>query len=240
MKLHTSFQELGEKALQTYPKLHTGRLQAEIDRISYLTDDVRQLIGKRVLDLGCGSVANTDRPWNPIKRWIQQFRDYHRYTQFHPWYCRILAEADVEAVGIDIGTNRGEKFEWHKKDLMKPEAALSVFPNESIDHANNYFLSVPRESRYAKVGTSPGIMRALSWNNRSGDTHEAMELDLPYEDWSVFFQERNLERMWAINDQIFNQVERVLKDNGVYTLAEFVYRKKKGKLKKEQTMKGFA
>lgn len=240
MSMHPSFQALGVKVLETYPKLHSGRLRAELDRISYLATDTRQLIGKRILDLGCGSVANTDRPWNPITRWIQQYKDPHRYVQFHPWYCRILEEAEAEAVGIDIGPNRGEKFESHKRDLLKPDIALRDLPDESIEHANNYFLSVPRESNHAQSGTSPGIMRALSWKNRSVDAKAAMDLNLPFGEWRQFFDKENLERMWAINDQIFAQVERVLKEGGVYTLAEFVYRKQKGKLKMERTMEGFA
>jgi hypothetical protein len=40
--------------------------------------------------------------------------------------------------------------------------------------------------------------------------------------------------MWAIDDGIFLQVQRLLKEGGVYTLAEFAYRKKKGVLVREK------
>jgi hypothetical protein len=118
-------------------------------------------------------------------------------------------------------------------DLSDPKA-LERFPDESFDHANNHFLTVPKNSIHARSGTSPSIWLYLVWKHRVDNHNLAKERGIPLKDFPKFCEGENWKRMWAINDGIFLQVQRLLKEGGVYTLAEFAYRKKKGVLVREK------
>ena len=137
------------------------------------------------------------------------------------------AGGGAQPVGIDIQTNAGERFESHEMDLSDPKA-LERFPDESFDHANNYFLTVPKNSMHARCGTSPSIWLSLGWKHKDDNYNLAKERGIPLKDLPEFYQRQNWKRMWAIDDGIFLRVQRLLKEGGVYTLAEFAYRKKKG------------
>jgi len=234
MKLDPSYQALASDFLTTYRStLHEDRLEAQLIRIQHISANVASLANKRVLDLGCGSAKNKDSHWNPIGRlWLRWIKP-KEFARFQPWYCRILQEAGAQPVGIDIRTNAGERFESHAMDLSDPKA-LERFPDESFDHANNYFLTVPKNSMHARCGTSPSIWLSLGWKHKDDNYNLAKERGIPLKDLPEFYQRQNWKRMWAIDDGIFLQVQRLLKEGGVYTLAEFAYRKKKGVLVREK------
>lgn len=233
MKLNSSYRELGGKVLKQYPNLNEDRLAAELRRMQAIISNARELVDKRIMDLGCGSEKNTDRVRNPIRRIKNHFQDPYANMRYHPWYCRILKIAGADPVGIDIASNAKEPFESHEIDLTQRDV-LNQFPKESIDFANNYFLSVPRESASAQTGTSPGIYLSLALQNRKNDMQAAQDAQLPFAEWREFFRERNMKRMQEINEQIFRQIEELLQEGGAYTLAEFVYRKHNGELRKEK------
>ena len=234
MKLDPSYQALASDFLATHRStLREERLEAELIRIQHISANVASLANKRVLDLGCGSAKNMDSHWNPIGRLWQRWIRPKEFARFQPWYCRILQEAGAQPVGIDIRRNAGERFESHSMDLSDP-TALERFPDESFDHANNYFLTVPKNSMHARSGTSPSIWLSLAWKHRFDNYNQAKERGIPLEDIPKFYERQNWKRMWAINDGIFLQVQRLLKEGGVYTLAEFAYRKKKGALVREK------
>ena len=234
MKLDPSYQALASDFLATHRStLHEDRLEVELIRIQHISANVASLANKRVLDLGCGSAKNKDSHWNPIGRLWQRWIKPKEFARFQPWYCRILQEAGAQPVGIDIRRNAGERFESHAMDLSDPKA-LERFPDESFDHANNYFLTVPKNSMHARSGTSPSIWLSLAWKHRFDNYNQAKERGIPLEDIPKFYERQNWKRMWAINDGIFLHVQRLLKEGGVYTLAEFAYRKKKGVLVREK------
>lgn len=237
MKIDSPHAELQERVASKYPLLTEARFAGEMQRIQYMAQSTRDLLGKRILDLGCGSNVTKDTFFGFAGRLIQRYIDPVGYARFQPWYCRILHEAGASAVGVDIASNAKETFESHQLDLMDP-TALDQFPDESFDGVNNYFLSVPRDSVHAKVGTSPAIMKALAWKHHREDLQDFQKKGIPLDQWSAEMRKRSFPRMHAINDQIFSQVQRLLKNGGTYTLAEFVYQKKKGSLKRTQKMEG--
>lgn len=237
MRIDESFSQLKERIEQKYPCLPEGRFESEILRIQYIATSTHELIGKRVLDVGCGSKKSADRRPSPLlRRWLQR-EDPAENARFQPWFARILHEVGADVTGVDIGSNKSEEFKSYAMDLINPNA-LDQFQDESFDIANNYIFTVPRESITAKAGTSPALYNRLAWNHWYEDVHDCKAKNLPASTWEMECMKRNWERVWSLNDQIFRQIERVLKEEGVYTLAEFVYRKKDGVLKKEGRMAG--
>lgn len=204
-----SYRPVAEKVMKKYPRLPPWRLIAELKRLIEISADSRQMINKRVLDLGCGSKENTDRHDWLTRLWYRLIRS-PELQRFDPWYPRIAHEAGAKVVGVDIATNATEEFESRILDLMNP-SSLECFESDSFDAANNYCFTVPPESDKARSGTSPAIMYKF---------------------------EMDFERAYELNRQIFQQVERLLKNGGTYTLAEFVYKKKKGRLKKDHVIEG--
>lgn len=82
------------------------------------------LKGKRILDIGCGSVNSVDRERNYESR------------SFEPWFCRLLKELGADPVGIDINPDIGqEEFENHRLNLITP-GELNIFPDKSFDGIN--------------------------------------------------------------------------------------------------------
>lgn len=92
--------------------------EAEIRR---LLGDLLQLGGKRILDIGSGSVTSPD----------QQGRMYE------PWFARIAHEVGADVTAIDIGDLKGEKFQGIQADLSSPHLVLSQFLNEEFDLVNS-------------------------------------------------------------------------------------------------------
>lgn len=236
IKMHSSYASLITAARLEYPDLTEERATAEVNRISVLSQDVRGLANKRVLDIGGGSETSTDR-YNFLIRLYQKYFDREAYSLFHPWYCRILKQAGACPEVLDVGDNSGEKFPSHQLDVTKPDAFVQ-FPDGSFDAVNNYKCTVPRNSKHAERGTSPGIYFAFARKHRSDDVRVMQEKDMPYSEWAAFMRKANCERVWALNDNVFHNVERILKHGGIYTLAEFVFRKRKGGLHKEKVLQG--
>lgn len=79
-----------------------------------------KLEGKRILDLGCGSIFSEDGISSGI---------------FEPWLCRALARAGAKPIGIDIeGFLEKEPFEGHGIDLMKT-GSLDFIAGGTVDLA---------------------------------------------------------------------------------------------------------
>ena len=234
-KLNRSYREIEERVISKYWGASEQCVRHELIRISQIEKDAQNLIGKRLLDLGCGSVRTKDK--GRIKRFIQSFSNPHEATRFDPWYCRVAHEAGAESVGVDLGSNIQEAFESYQLDLTNPDV-LDAFEDESFDGVNNYFLTVPRNSRFAHVGYSPKMYWDIGMQHRRDDWNYCNEQEIPFGERGEVYKQRNHERAWALNDQIREQVERILKEGGAYTLAEFVLRKTDGRLVKDKEMKG--
>lgn len=77
----------------------------------------RCLEGKRILDIGCGSKFTTDGAVPFVGK----------YRGFEPWLCRALHMCGAKAVGIDIKSNDGERFEHRCADLSEKGALEKLF-----------------------------------------------------------------------------------------------------------------
>ncbi len=99
-----------------------------------------EIMGKRILDLGCGA----NRSQKSIRyRFEDKIIEGQDGRDFEPWVCRVLHEMGAKAVGIDIGDLEQEEFEHHLIDLLEPNA-LSEFPDKSFDVINmNSFANSP-------------------------------------------------------------------------------------------------
>lgn len=88
------------------------------------------LRGKKILDLGCGSIFT--------RSFMENFEGYKGF--YEPWLCRFLKYAEAVPVGVDINDNLSETFENYKIDLTQ-EGCFSGFPDSSFDvaHAGSFF-----------------------------------------------------------------------------------------------------
>lgn len=110
------------------------------------------ILGKRILDLGCGSTGGS----------LDADAGYHGI--FAPWLARTLIELGANPVGIDFGNLQGEKFEGHTVDLLKPDS-LNFLGDSSIDivHSRALFTSPQlhelQNSRWGYVSQSDSASR---------------------------------------------------------------------------------
>lgn len=111
----------------------------------------RELKGKTILDLGCGS-NDFDIEGEGMRK--------HRGLE--PWLCRALLELGAIPIGIDIGDLSKENFEHYQLDLLKPNA-LSFFKDNSVDIANAHeLLSSPYLSRaYQGEGSAGEALKRI-------------------------------------------------------------------------------
>ena len=93
-------------------------LELDLTVIHKVFVDLASLQGKRILDLGCGSMPSETGG-----------------RQFEPWLCRALKELGANPVGIDVGQLDTEEFEHYQLDLSKI-GALNIFPDKSFDAVN--------------------------------------------------------------------------------------------------------
>lgn len=204
MGFNASFLHLQETFHAKYPKIRVDRLEMELKRIQVIASKAKDLVGKRVIDLGAGSMKNLDRDF--IAAIVRFLMGGGTQSPFQPWYSRILQHAGAHPVAIDIAPNDTEKFESHRLDLTDP-AALDVFEKNSFDAANNFGFTVPQHSAISWRGVPPSLLYNFGLSRA-----EVLELDA----------------------ELREKVRQLLKENGTYTLAEFVYRKKSGKLLQER------
>lgn len=101
---------------RTYEKKVGPNLSARLVPVSYLFPD--GFDGKKVLDLGCGSVDSLDSGF-----------------EFEPWLSRALHLYGIKVIGIDISPRIVEEwFENYCRDLMQGHS-LDMLPDHSIDVA---------------------------------------------------------------------------------------------------------
>ncbi|MBT4387492.1 hypothetical protein HOK68_01650 [Candidatus Woesearchaeota archaeon] len=88
--------------------------------------------GKKILDLGCGSVSSDFN--TSYDNYISACDDdlISKYT-FYPWICRGLFELGAHPIGIDYGSLTGEKFEHYDRVNLLLENSLSMIDDNSID-----------------------------------------------------------------------------------------------------------
>lgn len=119
----------------------SSHVEGQLSKVSKKFGGLDNVKGKRILDLGCGSVSGTFETdnFNELDR-----QDGIEPTRtFEPWLCRALVELGANPVGIDIGNLEGEEFEHFQIDLSKP-GALDFLPDKSFDGANmRLFLTSP-------------------------------------------------------------------------------------------------
>lgn len=141
-----------------------------ISELQQAYGSLHNLKGKRILDLGCGSIipghANVlikeitqqknqgmseyNSPFYGELQRILPFDmlmninfntgEYNR--TFEPWFDRVLVELGADPVGVDTGNLDGENFEHHNIDLTE-NGALDLFPDKSFDaiHSSLFFNS---------------------------------------------------------------------------------------------------
>ena len=94
-----------------------------------------ELEGKRILDLGCGTVNCKD---------IQGL-------DYEPWLCRLLLELGVDVIGVDVNDNlRNEEFSHKVMDLFNEDLLISEV---DLVHAASLFDSPTLSLKY---GVSSG------------------------------------------------------------------------------------
>lgn len=91
-----------------------------VERLQRSYPALRDLRGKRILDIACGSNSSRSPETG------------ERTSAFEPWFCRLLYELDAEPVGVDSGDLAGERFEHHTVDLSHV-GALDFLPDASFD-----------------------------------------------------------------------------------------------------------
>jgi len=96
----------------------------DLPRLIEIFGSLDNLKGKRILDLGCGSINSPDR------------EDNYESRSFEPWFCRALLELGADPVGVDINPDiEKEKFKNHRLNLLDL-GALNIFPDNSFDGIN--------------------------------------------------------------------------------------------------------
>ncbi len=182
-------------------------VRRKVDRLKAIAPDIQMLRQLQILDLGCGSEDSKDAFIEDVKI-------------FSPWYCRLAHAAGADVLGIDIADNRGEDFRSERRDLLQP-GSLDDLPSESFDAVNNDGFTVSDESFYVGLaGQSPTALRMAlrqcSLWKRLNILDHSMEIAQ--------------EQLQKINQRIRNDVSRLLRDGGLYSNMELIYRKIDGGL----------
>ena len=112
-------------------------LNTSLDQFAQVLPDgnMEHLVGKKVLDLGCGS-----------------YNAENGGKMFAPHLCRFLWYLGADPVGIDIGDLEIEPFEHYNVDLSQP-GALDFLPDDSFDyvHSLNLIDDNPSPTFYASL-----------------------------------------------------------------------------------------
>jgi hypothetical protein len=112
-------------------------LEQLFGRLMKAFEGIKQLKGKRILDIACGS-NNSKAP--PLLKISTPFRLKNVTVPgsglpsalFEPWFCRLLLEMGAQPVGVDLGDLGSEAFEHYQVDLGQI-GALGFLPGHSFD-----------------------------------------------------------------------------------------------------------
>ena len=145
---YAKIEEIMKKLAKKFNINHvSSHVQSQLSKLSKKFGGLDNVKGKRIIDLGCGSVSGTVETdnFNELDR-----QDGIEPTRsFEPWLCRALVELGANPVGIDVGNLDGEEFENYRIDLSKP-GALDFLPDKSFDGANmRLFLTSPHLEQMA-------------------------------------------------------------------------------------------
>lgn len=118
-----------------------GTLEEQLIDIRRKFGSLKNVKGKRILDLGCGSNYGSFDS-DVFNKLASEKGEVGR--TFEPWLCRALLELGADPVGIDIGNLEDEKFENYQIDLSK-KGALDFLPSKSFDGISmRVFLDSPQ------------------------------------------------------------------------------------------------
>jgi hypothetical protein len=204
MGFNGSYHRLQEEFLLKNPEISAERLEMELKRIQVIAAKTKDLVGKCVIDLGAGAEQSLDKG-NIIVSVVRRILGGGKQHPFHPWYCRILQEANANPVAIDLASNEKEGFASHRLDLTDP-SSLDIFEPNTFDAANNFGFTVPSDSRISYRGVPPSLLYNFGLSR-----NEVFELD----------------------SELREKMRQLLKEGGTYTIAEFIYRKRNKQLVKE-------
>jgi hypothetical protein len=133
------------------------------------------LRGKKILDLGCGSVESY------VDNGI-----FAKPGDYEPWLCRALHRCGAKPIGVDIHSNDGEVFEHIQADLSKPGALQSLF---DASHHSSFDGIV--SSMFLKGGCSPTLSGMTTGSQRREMEAEIMQDALRLlKDGGIFLFER--------------------------------------------------
>lgn len=112
---------------QLYPVVDTidSLMRTQYLRIYWVTEGLRELRGKKILDLGCGARAV------PAKLGEEE----HRHTHYEPWFARFASACGAEVTGIDRRPSPNEIYDHQEADITKP--GTLQFLNGSFDIVNS-------------------------------------------------------------------------------------------------------
>ncbi len=219
-KLDPSYRHLALKVAEIYNgKDKADYFDGDCERLAQIALEVRGLLDKQVLDLGCGSERDPSGE-----------SDLDR--GYPPWYCRLAHEAGAKVTGIDLFPNIGERFTTIVGDLIT--YSFDVFTDNSLDAVNNDSFCLPKESkRFNSGGNSPRLV--YDYGNKLGRRYPTHLI--PENEFSTDYHSVIMAKIARFNGDLFHDVEAKLKEGGVYTNAEFVYQKRSGKLVKTAILK---
>jgi len=116
-----------------------ARILAHISTIRAHTPDLEDVRGMRILDVACGSRMYPD----------------NNFGAHDPWMPRLLLELGAVPVGLDLADQVGERFEFHKVDLLVRDS-LSFLTSGAFD--SYHVRSFPTRKVAIAIGES-----GLSW-----------------------------------------------------------------------------
>ena len=153
LSLDTSYHFLAGEVLDKFEDSNDAVVADDLQRLAAISKNARDLVGKNILDLGCGSIVSPDIVKGSV--------DDGGLRIFEPWYPRIAHLAGADVLGVDIAPNMDEKFEWLRRDLTEDRFFMAI-PDASYHAVNNDFFTMPADSGFSVRGTSPTLMSKVS------------------------------------------------------------------------------
>ncbi len=161
LKLNDGYRDLVSRVEETYhnDKNAPSRSQCKIvaSRLQAACEDVRELVNKRIIDLGCGSMRSKDHP--PL--WMWALSGFRKIDTCLPWYCRIAHLAKAQVLGIDVSPNKKEPFPSLQADLTD-DATFRPLPDGSLDIANNMRFTARPDNKYGHHAFSPHLKKTIA------------------------------------------------------------------------------